>query len=198
MTSTKKTLYVALYPNRGARTEQMRYRTSSFRLSAKHIADWIFSSYHWVLLIGPEEEPADDGGNDVPGTRCHVRSHPLRGWFYEEVPLTDVRTSRNLLARLVVAKIKDEERLLGVLRGTPAVNDEAGWLCSSWVVSALARIQEDAGCVAEGSKLDWEEIEAQGRDYVGRKMDKGRYAEMEDSELPRPTWDMLEDKEVLA
>ena len=48
------------------------------------------------------------------------------------------------------------------------------------------------------SKLDWTEIEELGRRYVAEKTAAGRYNELARLEGPRPTWDILENKETVA
>ena len=120
----------------------------------------------------------------------------MSGWFYEEAPLTNVRTTINLLARIVVAKVTDEARLVQILRETPVVQNDPNWRCRTWVADALRRIEEDGRAVGT-SRLDWDEIERTGRGYVGHKTKKGRYATMADLEGPKPTWDLLEGRETV-
>ena len=51
----------------------------------------------------------------MPGARYHVKNAPLGGWVYEEIPLENVRATNSLLARILIAKIEDEERLIDIL-----------------------------------------------------------------------------------
>ncbi|KAM3525981.1 hypothetical protein MY4038_007058, partial [Beauveria bassiana] len=94
MVSNKDRLYIALYPSGVVNNDERKY--------------------HWGFLIGPK----DESKRKVPGLRCHVRNHPLQGWKYEEVELEDVRATATLLARMIIAKIEDKERLLKILRNT--------------------------------------------------------------------------------
>ncbi len=128
--------------------------------------------------------------------RYHVKNLP-HGWMYEEIPLTNVRSTVSLLARIVVAKVTDEERLITILRETPVVQGDPEWRCRTWVADALRRIAEDGTAVGT-SRLDWEEIEKTGRGYVKHKTNKGRYASGVNLMGPKPTWDMLAGRETVA
>ncbi|EEP82877.1 predicted protein [Uncinocarpus reesii 1704] len=81
--------------------------------------------YHWGFLMGPKEEAK----NEVPGMRFHVKNAPGTEWIYEEVRLANVRSTINLLARIVVAKVEDEERLKNILRSVPVVQNDPDWSC---------------------------------------------------------------------
>jgi hypothetical protein len=45
--------------------------------------------------------------------------------------------------------------------------------------------------------LDWSKIEALVRDYVAKKTEARRYANAADLLLPKPTWNMFEEKEIV-
>ncbi|KAK4109456.1 hypothetical protein N656DRAFT_791870 [Canariomyces notabilis] len=117
--------------------------------------------------------------------RYHVKNHPTQGWMYEEIDLDDVQSTARLLARIVVAKIKDEKRLIEIFRTTPVVQNDPNWRCRTWVADVLSRIAEDG------------KIEALARDYVAKKTEAGRYANAADLLLPKPTWNMFEEKEIV-
>jgi hypothetical protein len=59
----------------------------------------------------------------------------------------------------------------------------------------LAEIARDGKAVGT-SELDWQKIEATVRQYVGEKAAAGRYQNAADMLKPKPTWDMLENKET--
>ena len=63
----------------------------------------------------------------------------MTGWEYEEVPLANVQSTNSLLARIVVAKIEDEPRLIQILQTTPVVQNDPTWRCRSWVADVLGR-----------------------------------------------------------
>ncbi|KAK4044187.1 hypothetical protein C8A01DRAFT_31794 [Parachaetomium inaequale] len=176
MVFNKKRLYVALYPSGVANNEERMY--------------------HWGFLIGLKLESQQQ----VPGVRYHVKNSPLTGWVYEEAPLPNVRSTVNLLARVLIAKIEDEDRLVETLRGTPVVQDDPAWRCSTRLANALRRIQQgDGPRKAVGTaQLDWARIEPVARDYVARKRASGRYERGVDLLLPKPTWDLLEERELVA
>ncbi|RMD39815.1 hypothetical protein DV735_g5331, partial [Chaetothyriales sp. CBS 134920] len=147
--------------------------------------------YHWGFLIGPKAER----NNPIPGARYHVKNSPL-GWTYEEIPLANVRSTNSLLARILIAKIKDEQRLIALFRRLPVVQGDPNWRCRTWVASALAEIARDGMCVGT-AELDWPKIEAASRQYVANKTASGRYGFDADMTKPKPTWDMVENKEIV-
>ena len=133
--------------------------------------------------------------NVIPGLRYHVKNTP-DGWYFEENRLKDVRVTNNLLARILIAKIEDEDRLIALFRKVPVIQGDPNWRCRSWVVSALSEIAKDGKCVGT-AELDWQKIESFARQYVGQKIDSGRYGKNADMMKPKPTWDMLEAKEIV-
>lgn len=143
--------------------------------------------------MGPKIEDKPE----VPGMRYHVKNHPIHGWVYEEVALTNVRSTTTLLARVLIAKVEDEKRLVEIFRNTPVVQDNPNWRCRTWVAHALSRIMKDGNAVGT-AQLDWGKIEALAREYVAEKTAAGRYLEVTTITQPKPTWDMLERKEVVA
>ncbi|KAH7196259.1 hypothetical protein BKA60DRAFT_601355 [Fusarium oxysporum] len=104
----------------------------------------------------------------------HVKNHPIRSWIYEEIPLSNVRSTNNLLARIIIAKIEDEDRLVEIIRNTPVVQNDPNWRCRTW-----------------------KKIEAVAREYVASKTAAGRYLNAADMALPKPIYDMLQGKEVV-
>ncbi|KAK3942109.1 hypothetical protein QBC46DRAFT_81541 [Diplogelasinospora grovesii] len=167
----KQRLYVALYPSGVIGSEEKRY--------------------HWGFLTGPklENQPM------IPGMRYHVRNSANGQWIYEERPLVDVQASGTLLGRFLIAKVEDEERLVQIFRENPVVQGDDNWRCRHWVAEALRRINEDGTAVGT-SVLDWDKIQAWAREYIGKKTADGRYANGTPVGTPRPTWDMLENKEL--
>ncbi|KAI0101683.1 hypothetical protein GGR51DRAFT_563145 [Nemania sp. FL0031] len=168
MSPNKKRLYIAVYPSGISNDEERRY--------------------HWGFLIGPKAE-----GNGAPGIRCHVKNSS-GDWEYERVKVKDVKFTTTLLARILVAKIEDEQRLTALFRRLPVVQNDPSWRCRTWVANALVEIEKDGKCVGT-AELDWQKIEAFARRYVSGKTIGGRYER--DLWKPRPTWDLLEDKETL-
>lgn len=145
--------------------------------------------YHWGFLIGPKVE--NDGA--VPGARYHVKNSAF-GWKYEENALGNVRWTNNLLARILIAKTEDEQRLITLLRSLPVVQNDPDWRCRSWIANALEQIAKDDTCVGT-AELEWLKIERFARDYVGKKTANGRYGVGADMTRPKPTWDMIENVE---
>ncbi|KID93386.1 hypothetical protein MAJ_10653, partial [Metarhizium majus ARSEF 297] len=173
MVSNKKRLYVALYPSGVVDNDERKY--------------------HWGFLIGPKDEDK----TVAPGLRCHVKNNPINGWVYEEVDLQNVRSTVSLLARIVIAKIEDEKRLLKILRKTTIIQDDPDFRCRTWMADALSRIAKADPKVVGTSELDWKKIERKARRYVEKKVAEGRYLEVDRMLEPKPTWDMMEQKEII-
>lgn len=108
-----------------------------------------------------------------------------------------MQSTNNLLARILIAKIQDEAQLAEIFRTTPVVQNDPNWRCRTWVADALSRMAKDGKAVGT-AKLGWGEIEALARDYVGKKTAAGRYTNATDMGSPKPTWDMLEGREVVS
>ena len=156
------------------------------------------SRYHWAFLIGPKTENDDE----VPGGRYHVKNRinpsadgPSSIWAYEEADLKDVKNTTNLLARVMIGKVESLERLLGIFRRIPVIQNDPGWRCRSWCANALAAIAEDSKAVGT-SVLDWHRIEEAARRYVGEKTAQGRFATSALLLQPKPTWDLLVNREI--
>lgn len=66
----------------------------------------------------------------------------------------------------------------------------------TWVANALAEILRDGNALGT-SELNWQKIEETAREYVSKKTAAGRYQNMADILKPKPTWDMLENKEII-
>ncbi|KAF2170320.1 hypothetical protein M409DRAFT_19142 [Zasmidium cellare ATCC 36951] len=173
MPSSKPRLYVALHPCGTNIDEKNKYR--------------------WSFLVGPKKESA----NPTPGTRFRVKNSPSR-WVYEETHLSNVQMTKQLLARILIAKVEDYERLVSILRNVPIVQGDPSWRCWSWIASALEMLEKDGKAVGT-AELNWDKIEAKGRQYVAQKTANGRYEDgINVLEKPRPTWDLIDNKETIS
>nr|GFD58493.1 hypothetical protein [Tanacetum cinerariifolium] len=77
------------------------------------------------------------------------------------------------------------------------VQNDPNWRCRSWIANAWEKLAKDAKAVGT-SQLNWAEVEVTARQYVARKAAAGRYQRAEDMLKPKPTWDMLENKETVT
>lgn len=111
--------------------------------------------------------------------------------------IRNVKATTTLLARLVIAKIENERELLRVLRETPVVQDDPEFRCRTWMADALVRMANTKPCVVDTSQLDWEKVERKARRYVEKEHATGRYEDVDVVMEPKPTWDMMEQKEVV-
>jgi len=144
-------------------------------------------------LVGPKVEATD---REVEGTRYQVKNHVLEGWVYEEIPLRDVRNTTGLLVRILIGKIEDESRFADILRNIPIVQQDPNWRCRTWVAHVLAALKEDGKAVGT-SVLDWDRIEPVARQYAGDKTRAGRFRDALQASKPKPTYDMLGNRETV-
>lgn len=158
------------------------------------------SRFHWAFLIGPKVEKTAQ----VPGRRCHVKNrlnpnpHGISSiWEYEEVQIPNVQNTATLLVRVVIGKVENLGRLLEILRSIPVIQNDPGWRCRTWCANALTAIAKDGTAVGT-SVLDWQRIEQAARRYAGDKTVQGRFASAALLLGPKPTWDLLENKEIVA
>lgn len=159
-------------------------------------------SYHWALLVGPksDEDPYDAVQYHVKNTiRPGVSGQP---WVFEASRLGESDTRYRLLIRVLIAKIADPSSVDASLRGVPIIQESPDWNCISWVRSAIERLNAD-GVLSESKVVDWSIIDRQCKDYVVKKKEAGRWraGNSPDSthELVKiPTWDMLQEREVVS
>lgn len=109
-----------------------------------------------------------------------------------------MKSTNTLLARLVIAKIENEKELLRILRETVVIQNDPSFRCRTWMADALSRISKADPKVVGTSELDWSKIERLARRYVEDKVAAGRYLEAERMLKPKPTWDMMEQREIIS
>lgn len=102
----------------------------------------------------------------------------------------------NLLARVLIAKVEDHEHLAAIVRSQPVVQNDPSWRCRTWIAGVLNELARDGKAVGT-SELDWEKIEATARQYVVSKLAAGRYGNSDLVVKPKPTWDMIENREIV-
>ncbi|KAL5337678.1 hypothetical protein BJX70DRAFT_399494 [Aspergillus crustosus] len=135
--------------------------------------------------------------DSVPGMRYHVKNSALEGWKYQELGLPDVRFTTSLLARILIAKVEDEDRLIAIFRSIPVIQNDPDWRCRTWLANALQAIANDGKAVGT-SELSWQNIEPIARQYVAQKTSAGRYNDTKTIMMPRPTWDILTNRETVS
>ena len=143
----------------------------------------------------------------VPGRRCHVKNQltPSPEWAKQPVEIRRGRTTKNVQGTntlLVRVMIGENYKLT-----TSAPNAskcslwfriiDPGWRCRSWCADALAALARDGQALGT-SVLDWWRIEEIARRYVREKTTQGRFNNSALLLRPKPTWDLLENKEVVA
>lgn len=135
------------------------------------------------------------------GQRYHVKNPADSGWVFTANQLADIRVTVQLLARVTIAKIEDEERMLDILRNVPVDPSEwdgrsngmePRWTCRIWVLSALKALRNDG--IAVGTNV-LDKIEGPDgiiettKAFVSGQMANQRY----DSHLmsPKPMLNMM-------
>jgi hypothetical protein len=148
--------------------------------------------YHWALLLGPKVER-----RSTQGLFAHVKNTttPDGTWTFEEAE-TPLTTTRQMLVRVLVAKVADRERLLRVVRAVPIVQNDANFNCIAWVRHALEALQQDE--VALGtSKLDWTTVRDNAMAYCQKKKDMHRFDGKVEYDITwPPTFDLLAGRET--
>ncbi|KAI3392876.1 hypothetical protein diail_5009 [Diaporthe ilicicola] len=178
----KKRLFVAVYPS-GQGT----------------------GTYHWALLVGPK----DEGTIVAAGQRYHVKNQPVGPhWKYDPGNVQDVRVTAQLLARVTVAKILDEKRLIKTLAKNPvdppdwkgkADGTEPRWTCRVWVIAALEAIRDDViqticpnNLSIDGPEGLIEKVKA----FVAQQIAGKRFTPPHDAMAPKPLLNMLTGEEA--
>lgn len=151
-----------------------------------------------------------------PGRRHRIQrlrpGHPQHDagkvWGYFETDLPSVSSVAHMYARIRVAKIEDDEVLLALIRemrppgadpgDAASMAFAEGYTSRDWVAAVLARMEATPPAERPVGRavLNWEEIERTARRYVAGKIATDRYKKVEALYLPKPTWDMLLDKET--
>ncbi|KAG6356255.1 hypothetical protein INS49_015642 [Diaporthe citri] len=166
-----------------------------------------FSGGDGKLTRAPQIGPKKESG-PVTGDRYHVKNYPVAPrWRYEPHPLQDVRVTAQLLARVTIAKVVDEERLISILESVPvdppdwdgrASGREPKWTCRVWVIAALKAVRADGGAVGTNVLDDIEGpngIIEKTKAFVARQVQRNRYGEGTDAMAPKPLLDLLTGKE---
>ncbi|KAK5943925.1 hypothetical protein PMZ80_003206 [Knufia obscura] len=203
----KLRLYLALFPKGGSAGGG----TYGSQLSC--------DSYHWAIVLGPKSPL-----RTAAGTAYHIvhstSDFISTPFFYEETDLSQSpHQARNLLARIALAKVLDEQRVQALLRAlaseikirkasqasTDSSNLElSGLSCLTWVKSAWETLSSDPQRSLKGyfGPDDWEDIESRVRKYVRRKRQQGRYTPSTEpgavtwNPAEVPTWNYWENRET--
>lgn len=189
----KDRLYVAVYPTAKKGEEYVRSHSSIAWL--KIIISNPTFSYHWAFIITCKA----NNGVGEEGYRHHARNIAVIGWEYHTSILDDASSTLQLLARVLVAKVDDKKKLAEVFKNVEVKGSVAGWNCRAWAKAAWQAAVE-SGALSSNKKhthLTWAQIEEKTKEYVAEKKLEGRYGTGQDMNAPKPTFDMLQDKETL-
>ncbi|KAI5923093.1 hypothetical protein F4810DRAFT_720503 [Camillea tinctor] len=183
MRSNKDRLYIALYARGG--TAKMPGQEDK---------------YHWAFIIGPKVEPREGG----QGVRFHAMesltsggesSEPHSMWAYDESTIA-LRATKMLLARVVIAKIKDVDRLKSVFQSTPIRPEVPGWNCVGWVEEAFRKAMEDGDALGRAAD-SWKAVRDAAMWYVEKKKSEHRFdGQRQYDQSKAATWDIFQGKEI--
>ena len=110
--------------------------------------------------------------------------------------------TNGLLVRILVAKVTNDAGLCTLLASVPMRPEVEGWTCVSWLQEALeAAVSAEPGVLGTVADGGWRAIRDKAQSYAdgkvgGHRFDGQGQFPFGDVRLP-PTWDMLQDKEVL-
>ena len=150
--------------------------------------------YHWAILIGPKLED-----HSLRGLRFHAKEKVTPNgteWFFEERDIPLAPTGM-LLVRIMIGKVRDKARAIGLLRNTPIKQGQPGWNCVVWVKETLEALKADGKAMGT-SILDWKSVRDGAMDYCQRKKDEHRFDGRGSSDSSKaPTYDLIEGKETI-
>lgn len=156
---------------------------------------------HSALLVGPKIETAT-----TRGVRYHVKERPTVGggirWDPEFLDVASM-SSRQLLARILIAEVTDHNQLRRVLERNPVVQGNPEWRCRHWIKAGLAELATLGGRGGLGNRVDlrdWDRIFDFGVEYVERKKALGRYLIETADQWPEgtsPTYDLINNRELM-
>ncbi|KAK5115254.1 hypothetical protein LTR62_001454 [Meristemomyces frigidus] len=143
-------------------------------------------AYHWTLVTGP----ATPARKDITTRHhlAHTGSHTVLGndsqhSLYHGDDLIDrPHAQAELLVRITVAKVVDNERLQTVLQNL-RVRSRVGndctepSTCAQWVKDAFVALRADSSCLKSLLDIeDWDVIERMAREYCRGKRREGRFS----------------------
>ena len=121
-------------------------------------------------------------------------------WVYAEEDV-DMSSVFMLLARVQIAKIRDTDGLLALLRQVPIRGGEPGWNCIGWVKEAL-QVLGNNDTVVGRSSLAWQSVRDTAMWYVDKKAAEHRFdgkAEPGQFDMAKvPTYDTLQNTETVS
>lgn len=126
-----------------------------------------------------------------------VDGQPRSAWVFERVSITMAPTMM-LLIRVLIAKVASKKRLESVLDSTAIKGGQPGWNCVWWVREALEGLSRD-GRALGASVTSWESVRNTAMRYVEAKKAQHRFDGKGGHDMTQAaTWDLLEDKELIA
>lgn len=202
----KPRLYLALFPKGGP-------------AGGSYGSSFACDSYHWALVLGTKSPLRNEAGMayHIVHTNSGFTDQPF---FYEESDLTEQsHLNRNILARIALAKVVDEDHVIALIRASAAAMQTASSdgrdsmdssdhdcriSCLSWVKSAWETISGDVSKPLRTffGPDEWDNIENRARKYIKRKRLQGRYhpntgpADITWDAAEIPTWNYWENRET--
>ncbi len=116
--------------------------------------------------------------------------------MYEEtkVPLQHMN---NLLARIMIGKVRDAARFETALRNVPMRQVHRDWNCVYWIKEALETACVDRRSVGS-CVVEWSRVRNTAMEFVQKKVDEHRFDGTRDFDMSRPpTYDLVKEKETI-
>ncbi|KAL8757316.1 MAG: hypothetical protein Q9199_002300 [Rusavskia elegans] len=102
----------------------------------------------------------DPSNVEETGTLFHAKD-TAGPWEFEERDINVVKSGM-MLARIVVAKVTDDERLKAALRGVDVLQGDTTWNCVTWVEHALRAVADDGKAGDVQFRLGARETDCEG------------------------------------
>lgn len=118
-------------------------------------------------------------------------------WEFNEEEIKLAPTNM-ILARVLIAKVKDKKKFKATLRNIPIRPEVPGWTCKSWVEEAFEALKD---VQAISCSFDWDTVSQTALCYVRYKAENHRYDGLAQAGYfdgtKVATWDMLDEKEII-
>ncbi|KAI1084875.1 hypothetical protein F5B20DRAFT_576193 [Whalleya microplaca] len=102
-----------------------------------------------------------------------------------------------LLVRIMICKVESMRGLRSVFEHTPTRPNDEGWNCVVWVKDALANVEKNGKALGT-SVTNWEQIRDKAMEYCQQKTDERRFSSGGSyNSRQAPTWDLLQDRELM-
>lgn len=146
-------------------------------------------------MMGPKVERPGTTHTTFQAKECISESGKM-SWRYDE-DKSSLTRPHHLLVRIIIAKVEDTDRLLGIMREIPIRAGDEGWNCVGWVKEALDIVCSDGQTVGR-CVPDWDRVRDCAMEYCREKIKEGRFDVSGGFDMSIvPTYDLILEKEIV-